>query len=114
MADQMLIVARMAPGHADAVAALFAASDAGELPKRLGVTRRSLFRYQGLYFHSVEFAGDHREAMRIARDDPEFRQLSDQLRPFVTPYDPASWRSPADAMAERFYHWASPGSADGQ
>ena len=114
MTDQMLIVARMAPMFADTVSALFAASDAGELPRRLGVTRRSLFRYHGLYFHCVEFAGDHREAMRIARDDPEFRRLSDELRPFVTPFDPSTWRSPADAMAECFYHWTPAGAADGR
>lgn len=114
MTDQMLIVARMAPHFADTVSALFAASDAGELPRKLGVTRRSLFRYQGLYVHCVEFAGDHREAMRLARDEPEFQRLSDQLRPFVTPFDPVTWRSPADAMAERFYHWAPAGAADGR
>ncbi|WP_165956124.1 TcmI family type II polyketide cyclase [Streptomyces hainanensis] len=28
------------------------------------------------------------------------------LRPYIDPYDPQTWRSPADAMARRFYHWA--------
>jgi len=32
-------------------------------------------------------------------------QISDDLKQFITAYDPATWRSPTDAMATRFYHW---------
>jgi cyclase len=32
-------------------------------------------------------------------------QISEDLKPFVRPYDAATWRSPADAMATSFYHW---------
>ncbi|MCY0962424.1 TcmI family type II polyketide cyclase, partial [Streptomyces sp. H27-H5] len=28
-----------------------------------------------------------------------------RLKPFIGAYDPATWRSPADAMAKRFYDW---------
>jgi cyclase len=103
--DRILIVARLASGGSDEVARLFAESDAGELPRALGVTRRDLFLYRDLYFHHVEFDGPADVAMGKARERGDFRELSDRLGAFVTPYDPATWRSPADAMAQRFYHW---------
>ncbi|MEU4242854.1 TcmI family type II polyketide cyclase [Actinoplanes sp. NPDC026619] len=27
------------------------------------------------------------------------------MSPYVHPFDPQTWRSPADAMAGRFYSW---------
>lgn len=107
MTDQILIVARMEPGDAQTVASLFAASDDTELPRALGVTRRDLFHYRGLYFHRVEFAGDAAAAMAVAREREDFRGLSAELDPFIRPYDPRTWRSPADAMAGRFYSWTA-------
>lgn len=109
MPDRILIVARLAPGGSGEVARLFAESDAGELPHTLGVARRDLFHYRDLYFHHVEFDGPAGDAMATARERDDFRRLSEELSPFVTPYDPATWRSPADAMAERFYHWTPEG-----
>lgn len=105
MTDRILIVARLEEGSADEVARLFAASDRTDLPRALGVTRRDLFQYQGLYFHSAEFDGSAREAMTTARERQDFRHLSEELSSFVTPYDPSTWRSPADAMARAFYTW---------
>lgn len=109
MPDRILIVARLAPGSAGEVARLFAESDSGELPHVLGVTRRELFTYRDLYFHHVEFSGDADEALRTARGREDFQQLSKELSPYVTPYDPATWRSPADAVAQRFYQWTPTG-----
>jgi Polyketide synthesis cyclase len=109
MSHCTLIVARMAPGNAPHVANLFGESDLGTtLPHELGVRRRSLFQYQGLYFHLVDFAGPADQAMRTAHDLPDFRQLSDALSEFITPYDPSTWRSPADAMAQEFYRYDVP------
>jgi|tagenome__1003787_1003787.scaffolds.fasta_scaffold18751282_2 cyclase len=108
MSNRSLIVARMAPESAPAVADLFHASDSDTaLPDALGVRRRSLYRYHDLYFHLVEFAGAADEALRGAGDLPEFRRLSEALRPHIAPYDPRTWRSPADAMAQEFYHYES-------
>ncbi|GIG92073.1 hypothetical protein Pen02_70090 [Plantactinospora endophytica] len=103
----MLIVARMAPQSAGPVARLFGASDQGELPRILGVTQRHLFTFQGLYFHYAEFAGNARQAVDLARGRADFRQLSDELAEHVTPYDPATWRGPADAMARSIYEWSA-------
>jgi Polyketide synthesis cyclase len=105
MADRILIVARLTPGRRDDVADRFAASDETELPHALGVARRDLYTYHDLYFHAVEFTGPSDDAMEAARARDDFRRLSRELEPFVSPFDPATWRSPKDAMATRFYSW---------
>jgi hypothetical protein len=105
--NRSLIVARLEPGGAQDVARLFAASDTGELPHSLGVTRRHLFQYRDLYFHYIEFSGAPGQAMAQARERDDFTLLSKQLEDYVKPYDPATWRSPADAMAQEFYAWTA-------
>ncbi|WP_157244707.1 TcmI family type II polyketide cyclase [Nonomuraea typhae] len=111
MSERILIVARLNPGSASEVARLFAESDTGGLPHALGVRRRELYHYHELYFHVVDFAGPAGQAMAEARARKDFRRLSDELSPHVLPYDPATWRGPADAMATRFYHWSPAGGA---
>ncbi|MGI5196246.1 TcmI family type II polyketide cyclase [Streptomyces sp. CA-288835] len=108
MADRILIVARMEPEKAREVAAVFEASDRTSLPADLGVTRRELFHYHDdLYFHLVEFEGEADRAMAAARVREDFQQLCADLDPLISPYDPATWRSPADAMATSFYRWTA-------
>ncbi len=102
-----LIVARMAPGDAAAVAARFAEFDAGEMPRRMGTRRRELFHYRGLYFHLQDFDdAPGGEAIEAAKADPEFVRISADLKAHIEAYDPATWRSPKDAMATRFYRWS--------
>ncbi|WP_031488002.1 TcmI family type II polyketide cyclase [Streptomyces bicolor] len=101
-----LIVARMDPDSSVDVAKLFAEFDAGDMPHRMGTRRRQLFSYRGLYFHLQDFDSDNGgELIEQAKADPRFIRISDDLKPFIEAYDPATWRSPADAMATRFYHW---------
>ncbi|MFI6008621.1 TcmI family type II polyketide cyclase [Streptomyces sp. NPDC051243] len=101
-----LIVARMDPDSSVDVAKLFAEFDAGDMPHRMGTRRRQLFSYRGLYFHLQDFDSDNGgELIEQAKADPRFVRISDDLKPFIEAYDPATWRSPADAMATRFYHW---------
>jgi cyclase len=102
---QALIVARMAPDSAPDIAKLFAASDTGELPHLVGVTRRTLFQFGGVYMHLIE--SDRPPGPEIAKvtQTPAFREISDQLSAFISPYDPETWRSPKDAMAHEFYRW---------
>ncbi|MBD0707913.1 MULTISPECIES: TcmI family type II polyketide cyclase [unclassified Streptomyces] len=101
-----LIVARMDPASSIDVARLFGAFDATEMPHRMGTRGRQLFRYQGLYFHLQDFDADNGgELIEQAKADPRFVAISDDLKPFIEAYDPKTWRSPADAMATRFYHW---------
>jgi cyclase len=102
---QALIVARMLPGSASDVAKLFAESDAGELPHRVGVVSRSLFQFGDVYMHLVETEQPPGPEIAKAAKTPEFRELSDRLTAYISPYDPATWRSPKDAMAQAFYRW---------
>ncbi|MCU1681797.1 MAG: Polyketide synthesis cyclase [Amycolatopsis sp.] len=103
-----LIVARMAPGDEGDVAELFGAFDESDMPHRMGTGRRQLFSCRGLYFHLQDFDTDEGgEAIEQAKTEPEFVRISADLKPFIQAYDPATWRSPADAMARRFYHWSA-------
>lgn len=101
-----LIVARMDPGASGQVAKIFGEFDTTEMPHRMGTRRRQLFYYRGLYFHLQDFDGDNgEEQIEQAKADPRFVRISDDLKPFIQAYDPETWRSPADAMATRFYRW---------
>jgi cyclase len=105
-----LIVARMAAASETAVAQLFGDFDTTEMPHRMGTIRRQLFSYRGLYFHLQDFAADNgADRIQDARTDPRFAAISADLKPFIEAYDPATWRSPADALATRFYHWSAAG-----
>jgi len=100
-----LIVARMEPRSSGEVARLFDQFDHTEMPQVMGTQRRQLFLYQGLYFHLQDFGSDGGEAIERVRSHPLFLGISADLRSYISPYDPETWRSPADAMATRFYHW---------
>ncbi|GLU48667.1 TcmI family type II polyketide cyclase [Nocardiopsis ansamitocini] len=101
-----LIVARMALHSSDEVARLFGSFDATDMPHLMGTRRRQLFSYQGLYFHVQDFDTDTGgRRIEQARREPRFVRISDDLKPYINPYDPTTWRSPADAMATRFYSW---------
>lgn len=101
-----LIVARMNPGAATEVANIFERFDRTEMPDLMGTRRRQLFAFHGLYFHVQDFDSDAGgEAIEAVRTHSLFTGVSSDLRPHIEPYDPATWRSPKDAMAERFYYW---------
>jgi cyclase len=100
-----VIVARIKPGAKDRVAEVFADSDAGPLPRLAGVRHRSLYALGDVYVHLVEMEEDARDAIEGVRDHPLFREISARLEPYIEPYDPATWRSPKDAMAVEFYRW---------
>lgn len=101
-----LIVARMNSAADVDVARRFADFDATEMPHLMGTRRRQLFAYRGLYFHLQDFDSDNGgELIQQAKADPRFMRISNDLKPFIAAYDPEIWRSPADAMATRFYSW---------
>ncbi|MER5212032.1 TcmI family type II polyketide cyclase [Streptomyces sp. NPDC050619] len=104
MAHRTLVVAKMKPEDADAVAEVWAESDATELPYMVGVSRRTLFRFHGLYFQLVEAEQDITENLYRARSHPLYQDIHTKLARFMTPYDP-DWREPKDAMAQAFYTW---------
>lgn len=103
-----LIVARMKPGSAEFVHDLFADFDRTNMPHQMGTLRRQLFRFHGLYFHLQEFEDDQgQDRIESAKSDPRFIKISQDLKPFIQAYDPETWKSPKDALAERFYDWTS-------
>lgn len=106
---QTMIIAKMQPDHAPRVADIFARYDATEMPLQIGVASRSLYRFHDLYVHLIDFTRPSAEAMAVAQQLSSFRAVSEELKPYINPYDP-NWRSPQDAMAARFYHWAPPGT----
>ena len=105
MRTRGVIVARIKPGARERVAAIFAESDAGPLPRLAGVRHRSLYVLEDLYVHLVETEEDVEGAIDQVRDHPLFREISARLEPYIEPYNPATWCSPADAMAVEFYRW---------
>ncbi|MFC5749305.1 TcmI family type II polyketide cyclase [Actinomadura rugatobispora] len=103
-----LIVAKIAPSSADKVSQLFADFDRTDMPDRMGTRRRQLFEFNGLYFHLQDFDDDNGgELIEEAKTDPRFVQISEDLKPHITAYDPDTWRSPKDAIARRFYAWSA-------
>ena len=113
MIKRGVIVARIAPGAQEEVAAIFAESDATVLPQLAGVRHRSLYTFGDLYIHLVELDGDLDERVGAVQDHPLFRAISEQLAEHISPWDPATWRSPRDASAAAFYTWdREPAGAD--
>jgi hypothetical protein len=106
--ERALIVARIRDGAEGDVARIFADSDATDLPRLVGVRRRSLFVRDSLYMHLIDLDDDATTALRRAQELPQFKEISARLRPFVEAYDPATWRSPQDALAREFYRWEAP------
>lgn len=102
-----LIVARMNAADADGIAKVFAESDATELPHMIGVSRRTLFRFHGLYFHLAEADGDITPNLYRTRSHPLYKDINQKLGQYISPYDP-NWREPKDAMATPFYSWPAP------
>jgi cyclase len=101
---QTLIVAKMHSSNADAVADIFAESDATDLPRMIGVRRRTLFRFHDLYLHLVQADEDIYPALSRARSHELYNQINSRLSEFISPYDP-NWKEPKDAMATPFYEW---------
>ncbi|WP_372410347.1 TcmI family type II polyketide cyclase [Streptomyces luteireticuli] len=103
--EYTLIVARMAPEDTERVSGVWAESDATELPRLAGVRQRRLFRFNGLYFQLIGAEAGMAGRIEGLRGHPLFQDVNRKLKPFIEAYDPLTWRSPRDAMAEEFYAW---------
>ena len=108
MVKRGVIVARIKPGSEEKVAAIFAASDATELPVLAAVRHRSLFVLEDIYVHLVEMDEEVDRSVAAVRDHPLFKEISRKLEPYIQPYNPKTWRSPKDATAREFYTWDAP------
>ena len=101
-----LIVARMDVRDSEAIAEVFAESDATDLPHLIGVSSRMLFTFHDLYFHLVEAPQDISPNLYKARSHPLYSDINTKLGRFISPYDP-NWKEPKDAMAAPFYTWTA-------
>ncbi|MGI5171056.1 TcmI family type II polyketide cyclase [Spirillospora sp. CA-253888] len=100
-----LIVARMDRADAVDVARIFADSDSTDLPHMVGVSRRTLFAFHGLYFHLVEAEQDIAPNLYSVRSHPFYKDVNTRLTRYMLPFDP-DWKEPRDAMAVPFYSWS--------
>ena len=105
MVQRGVIVARIKPGSEEKVAAIFAESDATDLPHLTGVRHRSLFVLEDIYVHLVETEDDFESSVDKVRHHPLFAEISKKLEPYIQPYNPQTWKSPKDATAIEFYTW---------
>ncbi|GAA1772252.1 TcmI family type II polyketide cyclase [Streptomonospora arabica] len=103
MGDRILMVSRMDPDNADTVARLFAEHDRSDLPRRVGVSSRTLFHYQGLTMHLIQAEHDIRESVLALHREPAFREVNEQLAPYMSPIV-SDWRGVGDSQAMEFYH----------
>jgi len=104
--QRTLIVARLDTDDPAQIADIFGESDASELPGMIGVSRRTLFQFHGLYFHLAEADEDITPGLYRARSHPLYEDIHHKLANHLRPYDP-KWQEPKDAMAVPFYQWTS-------
>ncbi|WP_078868691.1 TcmI family type II polyketide cyclase [Streptomyces sp. NRRL B-1347] len=103
---QALMLRRIDPRDTAEVAALFDRHDrTSGLPERLGIRRRELFEFQGVYLHLIAADSDFVPRLYAAREDPAFTEIDAPLSRLLKPYDPAR---PAfeDSHLRPFYTWS--------
>jgi hypothetical protein len=96
----------MEPGDADKVASIFDAHDQTELPGLVGVTARTLFRLDDLYFHLIEADEDILPKLMQTRTHPLFKDVDTQLAQYLRPYRESA-PTMADSRAGVFYQWTA-------
>jgi cyclase len=103
---QALMIRRIDPQHVAEVARIFGQHDREtDLPRRIGVRHRELYEYHGIYLHLVQSDKDFIGRLYQARTDPQFRQIDEQLRHYLHPYDLAV-PTFEDSHLKPFYTWS--------
>lgn len=98
-----VIVARIVPGSEDKVGDVFRHNDETTRPQDFGVIGRTLLSLDDLYIHVIERNVDPKVSGQT-RGLPAFKQVSEAIAPYVTPY-PKTWQVPSDSVAKEFYRW---------
>ncbi|MFI9176332.1 TcmI family type II polyketide cyclase [Streptomyces lincolnensis] len=105
MEYQALMIRTIDPRHMDDVARIFAEHDqTTDLPRRIGVRRRELFEFHGLYLHLVESDVPFMDRLLEARKDPQFIEVDRKLDAFLRPYRDDT-PTMAESRARSFYTW---------
>lgn len=103
---QTLIVARADRNSLGQIGTIFSKSDAGELPRSLGVRERTLFHFHDLYFHLIRSDKPIPSLLASMNNNLLFQDISQSLSTLVHPYS-EDWESPRDAVAQEFYRWSA-------
>ncbi|MGR7024722.1 TcmI family type II polyketide cyclase [Geodermatophilus sp. URMC 62] len=108
--EMTVIVQRMKPGTEEAIARVFAESDAGGLPTETGVTGRWLYSMEDVFVHLLEQDRVKAAAVRENHESmrPAFAKVMADLAPYVSPYNPETWQTPRDSVARVFHRWTAP------
>ncbi|MER6386321.1 TcmI family type II polyketide cyclase [Streptomyces sp. NPDC001250] len=102
----MVTVSKMDRNSIPEVSRLMAEFDSTEIPGLIGLHRRQLFIHHDISVHLYDFVEkSDPAALEKVKSDPRMAQLSIDLQPFVAPYEPETWKSPADSAASCFYGW---------
>ncbi|MFE5869618.1 TcmI family type II polyketide cyclase [Streptomyces roseifaciens] len=102
----MVTVSKMDQNSLSEVSKLFTEFDSTEIPGLIGLQRRQLFVHDGVQIHLYDFSENpDPSAMEKVKTDPRMSRLATDLNPFVTPYEPETWTSPADSAAFCFHDW---------
>ncbi len=105
-----VIVQRMKPGSEDDIARVFTESDGGGLPTETGVTGRWLYSMEDVFIHVLE--QDTAKAAEVRQNHesmrPAFAKVMADLAPYVSPWDPETWQTPRDSVAQVFHRWTAP------
>ncbi|MEU6143258.1 TcmI family type II polyketide cyclase [Streptomyces sp. NPDC047081] len=102
----MVTVSKMDRSSIPEVSRLFAEFDGTEIPGLIGLHRRQLFIHQNIQVHLYDFVEkSDPAALEKVKSDPRMGRLSVDLQPYVAPYEPETWNSPADSAAACFYTW---------
>lgn len=106
--QRVLFVDRMAAADAERVADVWTAHDRTDLPREIGVTRRVLFGFHGLYLHLVEadggLDGDLYDRIAEQKDNPLYHDVRNRLSPLLEPFSP-EFRTLRETRAQEFYRW---------
>jgi cyclase len=103
---QALMIRRIDPRDVPEVARIFGQHDQEtDLPQRIGVQRRELYQYHGIYLHLVQSDFDFVQRLYQARTDPQFLHIDEQLRRYLHPYD-ATVPTFEDSHLKPFYTWS--------
>ncbi|MEU5942242.1 TcmI family type II polyketide cyclase [Micromonospora sp. NPDC047548] len=102
----IVIIGRIKPGAEPDVARIFGESDAGSLPVQMGVTGRWLYSIDDVYVHLLERTDEaFADATGHDHHQPAFAKIMAELSPFISPYNPDTWRGHQDSVANEYYRW---------
>lgn len=99
-----MIIGRLRPGATkERIAQAFQSSDVTDLPRLIGVCKRSVFILGDVYVHLVEADMPIQDVLQTMKDHPLFVDVKHNLDQCVAPLTPEL----DPGIAEEIYFWSS-------